>query len=160
LDSEYVILSVLLIALGVTGILLFNGPKTPAGDSCFCIIPSPEAGAMQGTASILLIFGVMFIPIAILKGGAPSFGRGGPKAGAPPVPTGRVFTPIPIVSGRLFGLGALLIFIGVDLAAVPGFFVLDSRVLLVVGVILAIIGGLLVYRGTQPKPGASKGDEH
>ncbi len=151
LDTEYAILSVLLIALGVTGIVLFSGPKTPAGDSCFCAIPSPEAGAMQGTASILLIFGVMFIPIAILKGGPPSFRRAGPGAAAKPPYAGKVFTPIPIASGRLFGLGALLLFIGIDLVVVPSYFILDSRVLLIAGVVLSIIGGLLVYQGTQPK---------
>lgn len=151
MDSEYVILSVLLIVLGVTGIALFSGPKTPAGDSCFCIIPSPEAGAMQGTASILLIFGVMFIPIAILKGGAPSFRRAGLKTGEPLPYPGKVFTPIPIASGRLFGLGALLLFIGIDLVAVPSFFILDSRPFFVAGIILSIIGGLLIYRGTQMK---------
>ncbi len=151
LDTEYVILSVLLVALGVTGIALFSGPKTPAGDSCFCIIPSPEAGAMQGTASILLIFGVMFIPIAILKGGPPSLRRAGPGVVLKPPYAGRVFTPIPIASGRLFGLGALLLFIGIDLVVVPSYFILDSRVLLVAGAVLSIIGGLLVYQGTLPR---------
>src|SRR5260370_27618510 len=67
LDSEYVILAFVLTLVGVAGVILFNGPKTPAGDSCICLIPSPEASAMQGTAGILLIFGVMFIPIVILK---------------------------------------------------------------------------------------------
>ncbi len=151
MDTEYIILSVLLMALGITGIALFTGPKTPAGDSCFCVIPSPEAGAMQGTASILLIFGVMFIPIAILKGGPPSFRRAGPGGAVKPPYVGKVFTPLPIVSGRLFGLGALLLFIGIDLVVVPSYFILDSRVFLIAGVVLSIIGGLLVYRGTQTR---------
>ncbi len=84
MDSEYILLAVVLTLIGVSGIILFNGGKTPAGDSCYCIIPSPENSAMQGTAGILLIFGVMFIPIGILKGGLPG------KRVGPAIPRHRV----------------------------------------------------------------------
>jgi len=63
LDTEFLALSFAFILIGVTGIVLFNGPMTPAGDSCYCIIPSPEPGAAQGTASIILAFGILFLPI-------------------------------------------------------------------------------------------------
>src|SRR5579872_3659217 len=97
LDSEYIILATVLTLIGVSGIVLFNGPKTPAGDSCVCLIPSPESSAMQGTAGILLIFGVMFIPIGILKGGLPGR-RVGPPVGET-VGSGRTYSPEWISSG-------------------------------------------------------------
>jgi len=59
LDSGFLALSIAFILIGVTGIVLFNGPMTPAGDSCYCLIPSPGPGAAQGTSSIILAMGVV-----------------------------------------------------------------------------------------------------
>jgi len=129
LDSEYLILAAVLILIGVSGIVLFNGPKTPAGDSCYCIIPSPESSAMQGTAGILLIFGVMFVPIGILKGGLPMKTEGPP--GVQMMKSGRVYAPVALTSGAQIGVGILLVIIGLDAVFVPGYLVLHS--LLVMG---------------------------
>src|SRR2546425_4438384 len=121
LDSEFLTLAFFFLLIGGAGVYLFNGPLTPAKDSCVCIIPTPEPGAAQGTSSILLAFGVLFLPIGILKGGPPTFGRraaptaqptrsleGEPApAAAAPMPTG-----IPMRSGRLYTVGIALIVFG------------------------------------------------
>ncbi len=149
LDSEYIILAAVLTLIGVSGVVLFNGPKTPAGDSCFCIIPSPEASAMQGTAGILLIFGVMFIPIGILKGGLP-----GRRVGPPPpqtVGSGRVFTPVWLNSGGQLAFGVALAVIGIDLLLAPGYLVFHNTVMVAGGGVLGLLGGLLAVRGGRTR---------
>jgi hypothetical protein len=147
LDSEYIILAIVLTFVGVAGVVLFNGAKTPAGDSCYCLIPSPEASAMQGTAGILLIFGVMFIPIGILKGGLPGR-RTGPPIGET-VGSGRTYSPIWISSGGQLVFGVALIVLGVDVLAVPGYLVFDSVPIIGSGAALAALGGVLAYRGSK-----------
>ncbi|MBI3840675.1 MAG: hypothetical protein HY297_01765, partial [Thaumarchaeota archaeon] len=72
MDNEFLALSGVFMILGIAGIVLFNGPLTPAGDSCYCLIPSPEPAAAQGTSSILLALGVMFFPMGLMKGGLPT----------------------------------------------------------------------------------------
>jgi len=142
LDDEFVILAIVFLLIGVTGVLLFTGPKTPAGDSCVCVIPSPEAGAMQGTSGILLIFGVLFLPVGLLKGGPPSFRRkGGPQVG-------KTFTPAPFAHPRIFALGVLAVF-GSIFAIVPSIFVLNNIPVAILGVILAVDGSYLIYAGTK-----------
>jgi hypothetical protein len=147
LDSEYVILAFVLTLVGVAGVVLFNGAKTPAGDSCYCLIPSPEASAMQGTAGILLIFGVMFIPIGILKGGLPGR-RIGPPVGET-VGSGRTYSPIWISSGGQMVFGVALIVLGLDLLTVPGYLVFDSAPIVVSGEVLAWLGAILAIRGSR-----------
>jgi hypothetical protein len=149
LDSEYIILAFVLTLIGFSGILLFNGPKTPAGDSCVCIIPSPENTAMQGTAGILLIFGVMFIPIGILKGGLPGR-RVGPPVGET-VKSGRTYNPVWISSGAQLTIGVALVVIGADAVAVPGYLVFSSIPIIGTGAVLALLGVLLVIRGSRTK---------
>jgi hypothetical protein len=149
LDSEYILLAFLLCVLGITGILLFNGPKTPAGDGCYCIISSPEGGAMQGTSSILLIFGVMFIPIGVLKGGLPQRRKVAPAPRT--VASGRVFTPVSFSSGVLFGFGLLILFVALDFIVIPAYLVLQNMFLVGGGVALAAAGAYLAYRGARPR---------
>jgi hypothetical protein len=146
LDSEYVILAFVLTLVGLSGIVLFNGGKTPAGDSCYCLIPSPENGAMQGTAGILLIFGVMFIPIGILKGGLPGR-RQGPPVGET-VGSGRTYSPEWMSSGGQLVFGIALIVIGLDAVVVPGYLVLKSVPIIGAGVALAVLGVILALRGS------------
>ena len=152
MDTEFLALSFVFILIGVTGIALFSGPMTPAGDSCYCLIPSPEPGAAQGTSSIILAFGILFFPMGLLKGGLPSFGKGqvpGPKPGVPGAP---VFAPVPIGSGKLFGLGILLLVVGVDALLVPGYLVFRSAPVTALGIAVAILGALALFIGwKRPK---------
>jgi hypothetical protein len=147
LDSEYVILAIALTFIGVAGVVLFNGPKTPSLDSCYCLIPSPEASAMQGTAGILLIFGVMFIPIGILKGGLPGR-RTVPPTGMT-VGSGRTYSPQWISSGGQLVFGIALVVLGVDVLVVPGYLVLNSIPIIGSGIVLAALGAILAYRGSR-----------
>lgn len=147
MDSEYLILAFVLTLIGVSGIILFNGAKTPAGDSCYCIIPSPENSAMQGTAGILLIFGVMFIPIGILKGGLPAR-RVGPPVGVT-AGSGRTYSPVWLSSGAQLVVGIGLVVIGLDAVAVPGYLVFKSVEIIGGGVALAVVGVILALRGAR-----------
>ncbi len=145
MDDEFVILAIVFLFIGVTGVLLFTGPKTPSGDSCVCVIPSPEAGAMQGTSGILLIFGVLFLPVGLLKGGAPSFRR------RTPLPhVGKEFTPVPFASPGLFSLGVVVVFLSI-FTIVPAIFVLNNRIVMLLGVGLAVLGSYLIYYGSRLK---------
>ena len=147
MDSQYIILAFVLTLVGLSGIVLFNGPKTPAGDSCICLIPSPENNAMQGTAGILLIFGVMFIPIGILKGGLP-----GRRAGPPVGETsgaGRTYSPEWLSSGAQLVVGIALVVIGGDAVAVPGYLLFKSAEIIGAGVVLAAVGAIIAYRGSR-----------
>jgi hypothetical protein len=147
LDSEFLALSLVFILVGVTGIVLFNGPMTPAGDSCYCLIPSPEPGAAQGTSSIILALGVLFFPMGLMKGGLPSIRRAGPAATKPVA--GQVYTPVPMSSGGMFAVGLILVLIGIDAVLVPGYLVYKSMPLIAGGVVLAILGLLAIYFGAK-----------
>jgi hypothetical protein len=102
---------------------------------------------MQGTAGILLIFGVMFIPIGILKGGLPGR-RIGPPVGET-VGSGRTYSPIWISSGGQMVFGVALIVLGLDLLTVPGYLVFDSAPIVVAGEVLAWLGAILAIRGSR-----------
>lgn len=146
MDSEYIILAFALTLIGITGVILFNGSAPPGGE-CHCIIPSPENSAMQGTAGILLIFGVMFIPIGILKGGLP-----GRRAGPPVGETsgaGRKYAPEWMSSGGQLVGGIALVVLGVDAVAVPGYLVFKSAEIIGGGAVLAALGVILVIRGSR-----------
>ena len=147
MDSQYLILAFVLTLIGVSGIMLFNGGKTPAGDSCYCIIPSPENSAMQGTSGILLIFGVMFIPIGVLKGGLPGK-RQGPPVGET-VGSGRTFSPEWLSSGGQLVFGIALVVIGADAVAVPGYLVFKSVEIIGAGAAIAVVGAILAIRGAR-----------
>jgi hypothetical protein len=146
LDSEFLALSLVFILIGVSGIILFNGPMTPAGDSCYCLIPSPEPGAAQGTSSIILALGILFFPMGLMKGGLPAFGKG-PGIAPKVVPGAPVFTPVPLSSGRLFTTGILLLVIGIDALLVPGYLIFRSTPLTLVGAAVAVLGALALVEG-------------
>jgi hypothetical protein len=147
LDSEYIILAFVLTLVGLSGIVLFNGAKTPSGDSCYCMIPSPENNAMQGTAGILLIFGVMFIPIGVLKGGLPGR-RTGPPVGETSG-AGRAYSPVWLSSGGQLVFGITLVVLGLDAVAVPGYLLFKNFELVGGGVALAALGAILAFRGSK-----------
>jgi hypothetical protein len=154
LDKEFLVLSFSFIILGLTGIILFNGPLTPAGDSCYCIIPSPEPGAAQGTSSILLVLGVMFFPMGLMKGGLPSFRRAPSSVpGAPGIPGTKAVSSIAIFSGSFFTFGLVVLLIGVDAVLVPGYLLYRNFYFEFAGVMLTAAGAIAMLWGLR-KPKA------
>jgi len=149
LDTEFFGLSLVFILVGAAGIVLFYGPMNAVGDSCYCLIPSPEPGAAQGTSSIILVLGLMFLPMGLMKGGLPSFRRGALPVSAPQMAGAKVVTPAQIASGGLFALGIVLVLIGVDAVFVPGYLVFKSVQFEVVGAVVAILGALMTIRGLR-----------
>jgi hypothetical protein len=155
LDSEFLALSFIFILLGLTGIILFYGPMTPAGDSCYCLIPSPEPGAAQSTSSFILALGILFLPIGILKGGAPSFGKPQSIQPARPAAPGQpAVSPIPIFSNNMFAFGIVLALVAVDAILVPGVLVFHSLPIIVLGAVLAALGVAAVVFGLRRNPAA------
>jgi len=158
LDSEFLTLAFFFLLIGGAGVYLFNGPLTPAKDSCVCIIPTPEPGAAQGTSSILLAFGVLFLPIGLLKGGPPSFGRRvtptpqqtrTPEAGPAPAAAAAAPVGIPMRSGRLYTLGIALIIFGVDAITIPGFLYFNNFLIGGAGAGVAVLGFLTFFSGVR-----------
>lgn len=149
MDSEFLALSVVFMILGVAGIVLFYGPMNSAGDSCYCLIPSPEPGAAQGTSSIFLALGIMFFPMGLMKGGLPTFGK--PRAPTSPG-LGSAAAPVVIVpaivsSWGLVVIGSVLTGVGVDLILVPGFLLFKSLTIIGIGGALAALGVFAIYFG-------------
>ena len=135
--------------------MLFYGPMNSLGDSCYCIIPSPEPGAAQGTSSIILALGVLFFPMGLMKGGLPTLRRGTgaapPRAGVPGAAPGPTS---PIASGRLFTIGLVLVLAGADAVAIPGYLVLRSYPVVLAGLVVAGLGVLALLLGyKRPKQG-------
>ncbi len=160
MDSEFLALAFFFLLIGGAGVYLFNGPLTPTKDSCVCIIPTPEPAAAQGTSSILLAFGVLFLPIGLLKGGPPTFGRRGvpgpqptrpPAAGPAPAAPAAAATPtgIPMRSGRLYTFGIALIIIGVDAVTIPGFLLFNNFLIGGAGAALTVLGFLAFFSGVR-----------
>lgn len=159
MDKDFLALSVVFMLLGVVGIVLFSSlftqyrsifpVMTPAGDSCYCMISSPEPEAAQGTSSILLALGVMFFPMGLMKGGLPSFRRI-PTAPAPvKLPSGRVVTPVAVLSGRFFAFGLIVLLVGVDAILVPGYLVYRNLYFELAGALLAAAGGVSMFWGLR-----------
>ena len=162
MDKEFLALSVVFMLLGVTGVVMFsslfyNGSifpvMTSSGDSCYCIISSPEPSAAQGTSSIILALGVMFFPMGLMKGGLPTFGKG-PGATAPvTLPSGRIVSPIQIGSGKYFAFGLAVLLIGGDAVLVPGFLVYKNVYIELAGAMLTAAGAISMAWGLRkPKP--------
>jgi hypothetical protein len=163
LDKEFLALSVVFMILGVTGVLLFGSlftqyhsifpVMTPSGDSCYCVISSPEPGAAQGTSSIILALGVMFFPMGLMKGGLPSFRRMPTPPAPVKLPSGRVVTPVSLVSGRYFTFGLILLLIGADAVLIPGYLVYKNVYIELAGSLLAAAGAISMAWGLK-KPKA------
>jgi hypothetical protein len=163
LDKDFLALSVAFMLLGVVGIVLFSSlftqyrsifpVMTPSGDSCYCMISSPEPEAAQGTSSILLALGVMFFPMGLMKGGLPSFRRmPGPPAPVK-LPSGRVVTPVAVLSGRFFAFGLVVLLIGIDAVLVPGYLIFGNVYYELAGALLGAAGALAIFWGLR-KPKA------
>jgi hypothetical protein len=148
LDSEFLGISLLFVVIGAAGIVLFYGPMNAAGDSCYCLIPSPEPGAAQGTSSIILALGILFFPMGLMKGGLPSLRRV-PGAPLAPMPGAKATSPVPISSGRLLAAGIILVVLGADAVLIPGYLVLKSIPLTGVGVVVTAFGTLAMYLGSR-----------
>lgn len=165
MDSGFLTLSVVFILLGVSGIYLFTGTPIPIGcspdnpanacQSCQCPIPTPEPGAGAGTSSLFLMFGVIFFPMGLLKGGLPSFGKRTQPGQKVMGPGGQMFTPIQVASGGLFVLGLIVVLIGVDAVLVPGYLVLKSDPVTAVGALVAGMGALAMLIGWK-RPGSAQ----
>jgi hypothetical protein len=162
LDKEFLALSVVFILLGLTGILLFSSilppyysliPKmTPTNDGCYCIISSPEPGAAQSTSSIMLALGIMFFPMGLMKGGLPSFRKVSPAPTGPvTMPSGRVVSPLQILSGNYFVFGIIVLLIGIDAVLVPGYLVFKNEYYELAGVLLTAAGALSTLWGLRKK---------
>ena len=157
MDSEFLTLAFFFLLIGGAGVYLFNGPLTPSKDSCVCIIPTPEPGAAQGTSSILLAFGVLFLPIGLLKGGPPTFGRRVSPAARPtsspesgPTPTGAAAaTGIQMRSGRLYTVGIALIVFGVVAVTIPGFLYFNNFLIGGAGAAVVALGFLALFFGLR-----------
>ena len=137
------------ILLGVAGIVLFNGALTPSGDSCYCIIPSPEPGAAQGTSSIFLALGLMFFPMGLMKGGLPSFRSPGPAPATLRQPGGKVVAPVHILSASYFALGVLLLIVGVDALLVPAYLIYKNFWYELAGVLITAAGAIAMGWGLR-----------
>jgi len=158
LDKEFLALSVSFMLMGITGIVLFsslfyNGSifpvMTPSGDSCYCVISSPEPAAAQGTSSIILALGIMFFPMGLMKGGLPSLGKM-PTTPAPvKLPSGRVVTPVQLLSGRYFAFGLVVLLIGLDAVLVPGYFVYKNAYIELAGAMLTAAGAIAMAWGLR-----------
>lgn len=164
MDDEFLALSFIFMLLGLTGIILFssifyNGSitpvMTPAGDGCYCVISSPEPGAAQGTSSILLALGVLFLPMGLMKGGLPTFRKphqpGQPGIGVPgvaPLPP----APAIVFSLGFFVFGVVLLLVGIDVVLVPGYVVLHNFWYTLAGALLTAAGAISVAWGLgKPK---------
>ena len=153
MDSEFLGLSLLFLLIGAAGIVLFYGPMNSAGDSCSCLIPSPEPGAAQGTSSIILALGVLFFPIGLMKGGLPSLKRIPSPPPGPPAPGVKVVPPVSFSSSRTFALGIILVVVGADAVLIPGYLVLKSIPVTGAGVLVTALGAMAMYLGSR-KPKA------
>ena len=159
MDKDFLALSVVFMLLGVTGILLFGSlftqyhsvfpVMTTSGDSCYCVISSPEPGAAQGTSSIILALGVMFFPMGLMKGGLPSFNRA-PTTSAPvQLPSGRVVTPVKIFSSSFFVFGLVLLLLGADAVLIPGYLVYKNVYVELAGAMLTAAGVISMAWGIR-----------
>ncbi|MGP8124372.1 MAG: hypothetical protein ACLQEQ_00665 [Nitrososphaerales archaeon] len=149
MDSEFLALSFVFMLIGVAGIVLFSGALTPSGDSCYCIIPSPEPSAAQGTSSIFLVLGLIFFPMGLMKGGLPSFRRVPPTPAGLKQPGGSVVSPFKILSVNLFALGVLLLIVGIDALLVPAYLIYKNVWFGLAGVLITAAGAIALTWGLR-----------
>ena len=162
MDKEFLALSIVFMLLGLTGIVLFSSittrgsifpVMTPAGDGCYCLISSPEPSAAQGTSSIFLALGFIFFPMGLMKGGLPTFRKGPPGPATVQLPSGRVVTPMTLVSGGYFAFGLVVLLVGVDAVLVPGYLVYKNWYIELAGAMLTAAGAISMAWGVR-KPRA------
>lgn len=158
MDKEFLALSVVFMLLGITGIVLFsslfyNGSifpvMTASGDACYCLISSPEPGAAQGTSSIIMALGVMFFPMGLMKGGLPSFRRMPAGPAKVELPSGRVVSPVQLMSGSYFVFGLLVLLVGLDAVLVPGYLVYKNVYIELAGAMLTAAGAIAMAWGLR-----------
>lgn len=158
MDKEFLALSIVFMLLGITGIVLFSSLFTygsifpvmaPSGDACYCLISSPEPSAAQGTSSIFLVLGVMFFPMGLMKGGLPSFRRMPSGTAKVELPSGRVVTPVQLMSGSYFVFGLLVLLVGLDAVLVPGYLVFKSVYIELAGAMLTAAGAVAMAWGLR-----------
>lgn len=158
MDKAFLALSVVFMLMGLTGIVLFSSlttegsifpVMTPSGDGCYCVISSPEPSAAQGTSSIFLALGIMFFPMGLMKGGLPSFGRVPSAPAKVQLPSGRVVSPVQLVSGRYFAFGIVVLLIGIDAVLVPGYLVYKNLYIELAGAMLTAAGAIAAAWGLR-----------
>jgi hypothetical protein len=149
LDSEFLAISLVFILIGAAGIVLFYGPPNPTGDSCYCLIPSPEPGAAQGTSSIILALGILFFPMGLMKGGFPTLRRVQSPVRLEPSKLPVVVPKPQVSSGLTFAIGILLMVLGIDAVLVPGYLLFKSAPIVGSGVGITVIGALAMYVGSK-----------
>jgi hypothetical protein len=135
--------------IGAAGIILFSGALTPSGDSCYCIIPSPEPSAAQGTSSIFLALGLIFFPMGLMKGGLPSLRRVAPAPAGLRQPSSTIVSPFKILSVNLFALGVLLLIVGIDALLVPAYLIYKNVWFELAGALITAAGAIALIWGLR-----------
>lgn len=150
LDTDYIVLAVLLGVFGVVGITATSSihPNILNLDSCNCI-PSPAA-RLQELSVVFIAFALILAPVGWLKSGV-----GAPSSMAHQttgVPTGAISESGPAMNNsHFFFLGIALVILGITLVAVPSYLVLKNTVMLVEGVVVILLGVLFAYTGGRSK---------
>jgi hypothetical protein len=91
----------------------------------------------------------MFFPMGLMKGGLPSLSRL-PTAQAPvKLPSGRVVTPVAVLSGRFLAFGLIVLLIGVDAVLVPGYLVYKNTYFELAGALLTAAGVVSMLWGLR-----------
>jgi uncharacterized membrane protein len=150
LDTDYIVLAVLLGVFGVVGITATSSihPNVLNLDSCNCI-PSPAA-RLQELSVVFVVFALILAPVGWLKSGAapmPSMARQ-----APVVPAGGLAESGPMMSNsHFFFLGIALVILGITLVAVPSYLVLKNTLMLAEGAGVIVIGALFAFTGGRSK---------
>jgi hypothetical protein len=70
------------------------------------------------------------------------------------MPSGRVVSPVQILSGNFFAFGLILLLVGVDAVLIPAYLVFKNQWYEIAGVLLTAAGGLAMGWGLRkPKSG-------
>jgi hypothetical protein len=150
LDTDYIVLAVLLGVFGVVGITATSSihPNVLNLDSCNCI-PSPAA-RLQELSVVFIAFALVLAPVGWLKTGtAPTSSMANQ---VPSVSTGGLAESGPMMSNsEFFFLGVALVILGITLVAVPSYLVLKNTLMLVEGVGVIVLGSLFAYTGGRSK---------
>jgi hypothetical protein len=146
LDTDYIVLAVLLGVFGVVGITATSSihPNVLNLDSCNCI-PS-TAARLQELSVVFIAFALVLAPVGWLKSGTTptsSMAHQGPG-----VPAAGLAESGPMMSNsHFFFLGIALVILGITLVAVPSYLVLKNTAMLAEGVGVIVVGVLFAYTG-------------